>query len=224
MILKKINLLKKGFIVFLLSVFMFSIISHSVSATSLNSDIEEINILTKKALEEKEATGEASDITIEELNKQLQKIGVNNNPYSDFKNIEYSDDFTFYGYGETHDAGQGWKYRVDRPSSKDAKPHVHVEKGKVKAVENVDGTPSHGKTLAGSGVPKKIIDKVKSSKDYKKGQADLAKLKQAKAEIKKKHLNLNNVKDLAIAAGIIAGLVGVAFFAPEAIPFVIAAV
>ncbi|WP_320186999.1 hypothetical protein [Macrococcoides caseolyticum] len=94
----------------------------------------------------------------------------------------------------------------------------------MKAVENVDGTPSHGKTLAGSGVPKKIIDKVKSSKDYKKGQADLAKLKQAKAEIKKKHLNLNNVKDLAIAAGIIAGLVGVAFFAPEAIPFVIAAV
>lgn len=63
---------------------------------------------------------------------------------------------------------------MDKSSTEDAKPHVHVYKnGKQVGVENVDGTSSHGKTL--KKVPKNVKDKVINSKDYKKGKNDLKK-------------------------------------------------
>ena len=75
---------------------------------------------------------------------------------------------------------------------------------------------SDGKNL--KKVPKKVKEKVRNSKDYKKGKSDLKKMKKAKSEIKRKGLNLKNAKDLIIAAGIFVAIVGVAFFAPEALP------
>ena len=43
-------------------------------------------------------------------------------------------------------------------------------------------------------------------------------MQKAKAEIKRRGLNPINAKDLIIAAGIFVAIVGVAFFAPEALP------
>jgi hypothetical protein len=40
---------------------------------------------------------------------------------------------------------------IDKPTSKDTKPYVHVEKGKIKVVENVDGTNSHGNNMTKKG-------------------------------------------------------------------------
>ena len=121
---------------------------------------------------------------------------------------------------------KGWTYRVDKPSSDNAKPHVHVDNNKknIHGVENVDGTPSHGKTLDGSKVPKDVQKKVKDSKDYKKGQKDLKKMQEAKREIHRRKLNLSVNKDLLIAAGIFVTAVGVAFVAPEFLPALLAAV
>jgi hypothetical protein len=36
-------------------------------------------------------------------------------------------------------------------------------------IENVDGTPSHGKTLDKAKVPKNVQKKVRDSSDFKKG-------------------------------------------------------
>lgn len=106
------------------------------------------------------------------------------------------------------------------------KPHVHVDNNSknIHGVENVDGTPSHGKTLDGSKVPKDVQKKVKDSKDYKKGQKDLKKMQEAKREIHRRKLNLSVNKDLLIAAGIFVTAVGVAFVAPEFLPALLAAV
>lgn len=49
-------------------------------------------------------------------------------------------------------------------------------------------------------------------------------MKRAKAEIKRRKLNLNKYKYLIIAAGIFVAIVGVAFFAPEALPAVLPAI
>lgn len=49
-------------------------------------------------------------------------------------------------------------------------------------------------------------------------------MKKAKSEINKKHLNLKNIKDLIIAAGIFITIIGVAFFAIEALPMVLVAI
>ena len=43
-------------------------------------------------------------------------------------------------------------------------------------------------------------------------------MQKAKAEIKRRGINLGNAKDLIIAAGIFVAIIGVAFFAPEALP------
>ena len=133
---------------------------------------------------------------------------------------------TTRGYGETHSLGKGWTYRVDRPSCDDAKPHVHVDNNhrNIHGIENVDGTPSHGKTLDKAKVPKNVQKKVRNSSDFKKGQADLKKMQNAKREIKSRNLNLSVSKDLLIAAGIFVTIVGTAFVAPEFLPALLAAV
>ena len=181
---------------------------------------EKISNLVKLAISERSKYGEAKDDTI----RKLDKKGIDTGSYSDTKYIEYSQGaVATYGYGETHKINKTWSYRVDKPSAGDAKPHVHVYKnGKQVGAECVDGTSSHGKTL--KKVPKKVKDKVRNSKDYKKGKSDLKKMKKAKAEINKKHINLKNSKYLIISAGIFVDIVGVAFFAPEVLPAVLVAI
>lgn len=207
-------------ILFVALVFPF-IPVNSFAGTDTN---EKISNLVKLAISERSKYGEAKDDTIRKLEVELDKKGIDTGSYSDTKYIEYNQSVVAtYGYGETHKINKTWSYRVDKPSAGDAKPHVHVYKnGKQVGAECVDGTSSHGKTL--KKVPKKVKDKVRSSKDYKKGKSDLKKMKKAKAEINKKHLNLKKAKDLIIAAGIFVAIVGVAFFAPEVLPAVLAAI
>ena len=72
----------------------------------------------------------------------------------------------FAGYGEWYDLGSGWRMRIDRGTSK-SKPHVHVNNGDEDvAVENLDGTPSHGSSL--DDLPKSVKKKVKEHPEYKK--------------------------------------------------------
>lgn len=196
--------------------------SLSVSAfvTANSNIISEIQKLVQLAEVEREIYGEAKDNTINQLQTKLENLGVDMGSYSGVHSIILDTEISVYGYGETHNIKRGWTYRVDKPSASDAKPHVHVDNKKlnIHGVENVDGTPSHGKTLSGSKVPKDIQKEVKGSNDYKKGQKDLGNMKKAKQEIKSKHLDLSFNKDLLIAAGIFVIVVGVAFVAPEFIP------
>ena len=133
---------------------------------------------------------------------------------------------TTFGYGQWHNLGSGWRARVDRPTSSDTKPHVHVENGKIKAVENVDGTNSHGSNMTKKGVPKSVQKKVKSLNDYKKAQKDLSNMKKAKSQIRAKKLNLKKAGDIVIAIGIFVAVVGLMIFASGSIglwgPFLLA--
>ena len=49
-------------------------------------------------------------------------------------------------------------------------------------------------------------------------------MRKAKSEIQRRNLNLNNHKHLIIAAAIFLTIVGVAFFAPAALPLALAAI
>lgn len=219
------KLIKKYVILILVIAMSLSIIP--TKSYTYSDCFESITKLVEKAEKEASINGEASDETINALEKELNYLGIDVGSYSGTHILdEEDDDFVFYGYGETHSLGNGWTYRVDKPSSSNAKPHVHVDNNKrgIHGTENVDGTPSHGKTLERSGVPKKVREKVRGSKDYKKGQNDLKNMKRAKAEIKRWKLNLNKYKYLIIAAGIFVAIVGVAFFAPEALPAVLPAI
>ena len=182
------------------------------------------NTLVNQAIEEREKDGAVSDETIKKLEEQLNILGIDAGAYSETANVYDENIYTIDGYGETHSLSKGWTYRVDKPSAGDAKPHVHVDNNRlgIHGVENVDGTPSHGKSLDNCKVPKDVQDKVRNSPDYKKGKEDLRKMQQAKAEINRQQLNLNDYKDLILAAAIFVGIVGVAFFAPEALPAALA--
>lgn len=209
------KLIKKYVNLILVIAMSISIIPSKSLAYS--DSFQSITKLVEKAEKEVSINGYASDETINALETELNYLGIDVWSYSRTHFIdEEDDDFSFYGYGEMHYLGKGWTYRVDKPSSSNVKPHVHVDNNKegIHGTENVDGTPSHGKTLEESGVPKKVRDKVRGSKDYKKGQKDLKNMKKAKAEIKRKKLNLNKYQDLIIAAGIFVAIVGVAFFVP----------
>lgn len=61
-----------------------------------------------------------------------------------------------------------WRIRLDDPVGK-GKYHVHLYKKKTEiAVENVDGTPSHGQTFDDCINPK-LAKKIRATKLYKKG-------------------------------------------------------
>jgi len=210
---------------FILTLSMIFSLSVSTYAAERNSSIANIEKLIKVAEAEIKNEGEASDNTIKKLESELNKIGVTTGSYSGTHSID-ENFISVLGYGQTHDLGQGWTYRVDRPAGGEAKPHVHVDNNRsnIHGAENVDGTPSHGKTLNGSKVPKDVQKKVKGSPDYKKGQQDLNKMKKAKQEINRQNLDLSKWKDVVIAAGIFVAIVGVAFFAPEALPAALAVI
>lgn len=151
---------------------------------------------------------------VKQLEKMLAQYKVTDSSYWTPENS----DLTSRGYGQWHDLGGGWKARVDRPAAGDAKPHVHVEGHGKSGAENVDGTNSHGSNLDKAGIPKGVQKKAKALKDYKKGQDDLKKEKAAKSEINRRHLNLKNPAQLAIAIAIFISIVGLVIFAPESAP------
>lgn len=95
--------------------------------------------------------------------------------------------------GRWVDLGSGWKIRLDPPvNTVSNKWHVHVENsnGSIKASENVDGTKHDGGTL--DKLPKKIREKARKSKTYKKGKENQKKTNAAKSQIKKNGLNARN--------------------------------
>ncbi len=95
--------------------------------------------------------------------------------------------------GRWVDLGSGWKIRLDPPlNSANNKWHVHVENsnGSIKATENVDGTKHDGQTL--DKLPKKIREKARKSKTYKKGKENQKKTNAAKSQIRKNDLNVKN--------------------------------
>lgn len=209
--------LTKKFLSFIITLSM--VFTMNISAFAADSNAANIDRLVKAAEKEIADKGEASTDTVNELASALKKIGVETGSYSGTHQV-YGNVPTNRGYGQTHQLGRGWTYRVDKASAGAAKPHVHVDNKRlnVHAVENVDGTSSHKKSLDDCKVPKDIQEKVKGSRDYKKGQEDLKNMQKAKQEINRRHLNMKNRKDVIIAAGIFVTIVGVAFFAPEALP------
>lgn len=184
----------------------FSVLSTpSAYAMEKNRIESELESVLDKVLEERELNGEVSKESMNELEGLLGTLK--------------STSVTTRGYGQWHDMGKGWRARVDRPTSGagQAKPHVHVEKGSVKGVESVDGTPSHGKTLGQAGVPNDIQKKVRQLNDYKKGKKDLDNMKKAKSQIRAKGLNLKKASDIIIAIGIFVAVVGIVIFATSAV-------
>lgn len=213
-----------------LLIVVFTCASSATNAfAAKSSDNSSLAEYVEQAEKERLRYGQATDSTIKNIEDQLNERGIDSGSYSGMNYIQFDErnnkqsGISLFGYGETHKIDKTWSYRVDKPSSSNAKPHVHVYKrGTQVGTENVDGTSSHGRTL--NKVPKKVKEKVRSSRDYKKAKNDLAKMKRAKSEINKKHLNLNNAKDLVIAAGIFVSIVGVAFFAPAALPAALLAI
>lgn len=190
-----------------------------VSAAATNSKtITNITELTEKLEVKREEQGfiADNDEDLLLLAKELNKLEITSPSYW---TPETSSDsgISLFGYGQWHNLGKGWRARVDKPSHGGAsKPHVHVENGNKKGVENVDGTASHGKTLGGAGVPRDIQRKARNLADYKKGQKDLANMKKAKSQIKAKNLDLRKYSDIIIATGIFISVVGLVLFAPAA--------
>ena len=192
----------------------------SAYAAEASQPVDLVKKLVTQAQYEIKTYGAAKDDTIIQLQNAVRSLGISSGSYG-----TYSFGSAIRGFGESRNLPRGWSYRVDRPDQRygEMKPHVHVyNKGGESGAENVDGTASHGSSLAG--VPKEIKDKVRNSSDYKKGQQELKKMKEPKAEISAQHLNLSNAKDLIIATGIFITIVGVIFFAPEVLPFVLAGI
>lgn len=212
----------KKILTFILTIFFAFSSSFSTIALANEVDYKVKNIerLIQQIDNEEATLGEASESTILQLEKELNDLGiVTKKTYSGTNVIMDSDDILSgfgFRYGQFYNAGQGWTFRVDAPRG-NSKPHAHVyHKGREVGTENCDGTRSHGRDF--SRVPKKIRDKVRNSKDYKKGKKDIENYKKAKKEIQNRRLNLRINKDLLIAAGIIVTFVGVAYFAPYYIP------
>ena len=164
----------KKLLIFMLMCIIVLDTSSTAYAQSRKQTIENIKILVKQANQEKKKDGEISNKTARKLQKELKRID-DDNLISENKQADKGDVITLKGSsGGWKDLGyKGWKYRVDLPEhGGDSKPHVHV-KGKsgkkiVEGVENVDGTPSHGKTLDDKKIPKKVRDKARNTPEYQK--------------------------------------------------------
>lgn len=206
--------------IFLIALVTMALTPLQASAAIENSDtLSNITELTKivEAKREKQGFVSEDDIDLLMLKEELSKIEVTSESYWTPDAVK-EEAFTTFGYGQWHNLGKGWKARVDKPTHGGAsKPHVHVEKGDKKGVENVDGTKSHGKNLNSAGVPKDIQNKARGLADYKKGKKDLANMKKAKQQITSKKLNLRKYADIVIAIGIFVSVVGLMIFASGAV-------
>jgi hypothetical protein len=158
-------------IIVILSLFFGS--GLSAYAVEASQPVDLVKKLVTQAQFEIKTYGVAKDDTINQLNTAVKSLGISSGSYG-----TYSCGLVIKGFGETRHLSKGWSFRVDRPDSRyvEMKPHVHVlNNGSEIGSENVDGTSSHGRSLAG--VPKEIKDKVRNSSDYKKGQQELKKMK-----------------------------------------------
>lgn len=220
----------KKLLIFMLMCIIVLDTSSTAYAQSRKQTIENIKILVKQANQEKKKDGEISNKTARKLQKELKRID-DDNLISENKQADKGDVITLKGSsGGWKDLGyKGWKYRVDLPEhGGDSKPHVHV-KGKsgkkiVEGVENVDGTPSHGKTLDDKKIPKKVRDKARNTPEYQKQKKGLKKMKRAKAKIEAKDLNLDKPNELLVAIAIVVIVVGFLICAPECLPALLAVV
>ncbi|MGR5961305.1 hypothetical protein ACT7DM_30920 [Bacillus cereus] len=80
---------------------------------------------------------------------------------------------------------KGWRIRLDNPSP-GGKYHVHVYNKKVEmAVENVDGTASHGQTF-NSCLSPKVSAKIRQTKLYQKRCENAKKQKMLVIKVEKK--------------------------------------
>ena len=123
--------------------------------------------------------------------------------------------------GQPQDLGQGWEFRVDRPTPNEqvGQWHVHVyKKGKEIGVEGVNGSPSHGQTL--SEVPASVKEKLKNHPEYKKAQEEQKKLEEAKKQIKSKKLKLDveHAADIAVAVAIVVAATATYFYPADDVP------
>lgn len=220
----------KKLLIFMLMCIIVLDTSSTAYAQSRKQTIENIKILVKQANQEKKKDGEISNKTARKLQKELKRID-DDNLISENKQADKGDVITLKGSsGGWKDLGyKGWKYRVDLPEhGGDSKPHVHV-KGKsgkkiVEGVENVDGTPSHGKTLDDKKIPKKVRDKARNTPEYQKQKKGLKKMKRAKAKIEAKDLDLDKPNELLVAIAIVVIVVGFPICAPECLPALLAVV
>lgn len=106
---------------------------------------------------------------------------------------------TISAAGQWHDLGDGWKIRLDSPSAGDGnKWHVHVQNknGSQKGSENVDGSNHDGGNL--NNLPKKVRDKARSSKDYKKGKEMQKKTNAAKAQLQRQGIDWRKAANWAV--------------------------
>ena len=114
--------------------------------------------------------------------------------------------------GKWTNLDSNWKIRLDPPAPGDGnKWHVHVENndGSIKGTENVDGTKHDGDQL--KKIPKKIKEKARNSKTYKKGKENQAKTNAAKAEVTRRGLHWGNVLQVAAIIAILV-LFGIACY------------
>jgi hypothetical protein len=212
----------KRILLFVLALAMAGTADFKIFASSAEVTRDELWQLVEKAEAERNLYGEATDETIADISQALELLGPGPESYSDEQFVSIGNDIQPRGYGETHYIDKQWSFRVDKGGTHEPKPHVHVyrKKPKLEAIEGVDGSRSHGQTLDEAGVPKKVKEKVRNSRDYKKGQRDLKKMKEAKKEIVRRKLNLSVQKELLIAAALFASFVGYAI-APQLLPWVL---
>lgn len=95
-----------------------------VFATGTTTFAAEKIDIAQKAESEKEIYGEATDETAKQLHAALETLGVKTGSYSGTQSDILDNVIATRGYGQPHDLGKGWTYRVDRPFSDSAKPHV----------------------------------------------------------------------------------------------------
>lgn len=206
------KILKKFLTCTLVLVMGVSVLSTSAAYAMEKATYEdELNDAIDEALKERELKGEASDESIEKLEKILSEANV---PIVNREEIIRS-----ANSGKWIPIDSTWKFRIDQPhvgGSDTGKVHLHVEgrvgKKNVESSEGVDGTPSHRTTMSKDGVPGWVQKKIKNSRQYKDGRDKQKKVKSAKAQINAKKLNLNVHKDIVIAIGIFISVVGVAIY------------
>ena len=200
------KILKKVFLCSL-AVIMGSTMLYTSSAYAMEVSKYEANLdnVLEKVLKERDFNGEVSEESIKELENIIASVNV--------------DSSTMSRSGKWKSLGKGWRFRIDPPhtGTDTGKYHVHVEGPGVKGSEGVDGTESHKTTMNKSKIPSSIQKKIKGTNEYKNGQKKQKKVKEAKAKIKSKKLNLRKHNDIIIAIGIFISIVGVATFATSAV-------
>lgn len=121
--------------------------------------------------------------------------------------------------GVMRDLGQGWKWRLDKPSCGAGIPHVHVKDKKGnRHSEGVDGSPSHGGNL--DDVPKWVRDKVRNDPEVQKEREKLSKFVSENFNTVKHSFEdaIKNKRKTVVVAGVTIGVAALIAFFPEFAP------